>query len=111
VEEALKLIIARSPNAAAPALQCMQALRINSPVLAQRYNQVCQMAFSDPAAEFSAAERAIISDALSVSPLIGGRPTTLTVRLGDAERTQISEAAEAAGMSLSEYARWRLLTE
>jgi hypothetical protein len=108
--EALKLIIARSPRAAEHAVIAIQAARNKSPILQARYAQVLTMALADPAAEFTADERAVLAAGIDGGDA-GGRDFTLRVRLTEQERVSLSDAADAEGISLSEYVRRRLFGE
>lgn len=104
MEEALRIIIAKSPNAASFALQCMQAIRTHSPTMQARYNQTVSIAFNDPQASFTAEERAIIAESVG-SGESDSRDYTLRIRLTKKERVALARMAEDANLSMSEYAR------
>lgn len=105
--EALKVIIAKSPNASEEAIRTIAAARNRSPILQVRYSNVLIRAFADPAAKFTPAERELLSSVIE-APEGQGRDYTLRVRLTNAERAQIETAADAAGMNVSDYVRSKL---
>lgn len=67
MEQALKIIIAKSANAFHEAIQCLHALRVNSPMTQNRYNHCLSIALHDPHAVFTADERAILAEAAGVT--------------------------------------------
>lgn len=107
MEQALKLIIVKSPDAMREAMKTLQAIRAKSPIVQQRYNRVVDMALNDSQAEFTAEERAVLA-----APLTGnedeGRAFMLRVRLTEAERAELQEEANAANKNMSEYVRQKL---
>jgi hypothetical protein len=107
MENALKIIIAKSPAAMNDAIKCIQAVRTKSPILQQRYNRCVELALGDPEAEFTPDERGILAEYLE-SNEGDSRDFTLRVRLTGDERADLSAAAGAEGISLSEYVRKRL---
>lgn len=110
MESALRIIIARSPNATSEALATIAAIRAKSPVLQLRYNHAAELAFNDPGATFTAEERAEIAEHLG-SGTEETRGYTIRVRLTDAERADLTRMAEAAGVSMSEYVRTRVFAQ
>ncbi len=110
MDEALRIIVAKSPNAAHFALQCLQAIRAKSPLVQVRYNQTVQIALSDPKAEFTPDERAILAEGLGIGDT-DPRDYTLRIRLTRRERIELTDRAEGADLSLSEYARRQLFGE
>lgn len=107
MENALRIIIGKSPAAAREAMQTMQAVHVNSPVLQHRYNRTVEIALTDPRAVFTDEERATISEFVSVADT-DTRNTILHVRLTDDEWLRLQEAAKQARVSASEYARRKL---
>lgn len=110
MESALRIIIARSPNATGEAIATLAAIRAKSPVLQLRYNHAAELAFNDPGATFTPEERAEIAANLG-SGVDEIRDYTLRIRLTDAERIDLTRMAEAAGMSMSEYVRARVFAQ
>lgn len=108
MEQALRLIIAKSPNATSQALQCLAAIRAKSPVLQLRYNQCIQLALNDPAATWTADDRSLLAQYLD-SGADDNRSYMLSVRLSIPERDYIQQQADAAGLSLSNWIRERIL--
>ncbi len=110
MQEALKIIVAKSPHAGRNALAAMQAIQASSPVAHIRYLHVVQDAFADGEATFTAEDRAIIAEALTIGEDEGPRSRSLpAVRVTSAEYAEIEAAAQAAGLSISEYVRRRVL--
>lgn len=107
MEQALKLIISKSPDAMREAIKTLQAIKAKSPIVQQRYNRVVEIALSDPQAEFSADERAILADSLAGIEE-EGRSFMLRVRLTERERAELQQEADAENMSMSEYVRQKL---
>jgi len=107
--EALKIIIARSPNAAEEAVRTIQAARNNSPILQTRYANVLIRALADGQATFTPEERELIASAIEAPT--GTRDVTLRVRLTTSENAQLTEAADQAGQSVSEYVRRKIFSE
>jgi len=107
IVEALKLIIARSPNAAEEAIRTIAAARNNSPVLQIRYANVLIRALADPEANFSSDERELLSSVIE-APGSESRGFTLRVRLTEAERAHLEDLANAAGLSISDYVRRKI---
>lgn len=109
MEEALKLIISKSWVAVEEALYCLLAIKAQSPAAQTRYNHCVRLALSDPAAEWTAAERELLAEHIAVAGP-ASRDFMLRVRLTQAERSELQLRATAAGLSLSEYTR-RMLKE
>lgn len=109
MENALRIIIARSPDAARHAINTIRAIQARSPIVQDRYNRVVDLALSDPQATFTAEERAALAEFVTVSGSdTGTREYTLRVRLTDNERDDLEARAENAGQSLSQYVRGEL---
>jgi len=107
MSDALRTIIACSPNAAGSAMDCLRAIAVKSPAVQSRYDNSVHLALHDPAAVFTPEQRALLAEFAG-----GGEPETRTVmqpvRLSPAERQELEDAAQAAGQSLSDYIRSRL---
>jgi hypothetical protein len=74
MEQALKLIIQKSPNAAPQAITCLRALSLNSPVVNKRFSHCVEIALNDPQADFTPEERSILVDAMSIGEPSGRPP-------------------------------------
>lgn len=107
IENALKIIVSKSPKAARDAMQCLQAIRVKSPMAQVRYNRTVEIAMSDHDANFTTEERAIIAEAVEL-PEGEARGFTLRVRLTSSEQAELQTAADEAGLSMSEYARQKI---
>lgn len=106
MEEALKLIVAKSAPAAPSALQCLQAIRAGSPLVQVRYQQTLQIALADAGATWTTEERATLASALSADEEAGNKVRMLRVRLTDAQRADLERLArEHAGGDVSAYVR------
>jgi hypothetical protein len=105
--DALRTIIAGSPDAARDAMDCLRAISVKSPVLQQRYNHTVQIALSDPQAAFTPDERALLARYVDTDES-DRRSIVQPVRLSPDERQQLEDDAGHAGLSLSDYIRQRL---
>lgn len=103
--KALRLIAAQSPVAGQEAMQCIRAVQVKSPMVQLRYNRVVELAFSDPNAEFSPAERQLI--AAHIAGFAGeNRTQVIHFRVSLAEYDSLRNLSEAAGCAnTSEYLR------
>lgn len=111
MEEALYIIIEKSPEAASMAMQTLAAIRAKSPIVAQRFERTVQEALRDPYAEFSEDDRRAMVKALAgaADPSPGGpRSQTIRFRATEAEYEDLVSLSEAAGVSISDYIRSRL---
>ncbi len=72
--DALKLMAAKSANASHEAIRAIAAIDINSPMAGRRYNHVVDIAFNDPGADFTRAERELIVDCMGADRVGRGRP-------------------------------------
>lgn len=107
MEEALRIIVAKSPMAGGLAMQTLQALRVKSPVLQDRYNRTVQTALSDSQAEFTPDERALLAE------FIGGDSSTVKlfdvrIRVSAEEKAAVQEMAQAVGLTVSDFIRQRI---
>jgi hypothetical protein len=109
IVRALKLIIAKSPNAGEEAIRTLAAVRTNSPQMSVRYANLLIRAFADPKATFTPEERLVLASAAS-SGADDNRSYTLRVRLTDEERDKLFKTAEESKLSISEYARKKLFS-
>ena len=101
MHEALRLMAAKSPQAARAALGALFAF---DRALQARYNQAALLALVDLRATLSEAEREEIA-ALIQHALAQTGATTLTIRLTDDEYVELELRAESRGQTLSDYAR------
>lgn len=108
IDEALRTIIEVSPAAAGEALSCIRAARAGFPAVNRRFGRVAELAFSDPDAQFTGEQRAAIAALIDTGDGAENRAVTFRMRLTAAERDAIQAQAEAAGLSMSEWARQRL---
>jgi hypothetical protein len=74
-------------------------------VLQARYNQVAEIALSDPAAGWTPEERQQIAAHLDAAETDTRRSQTMNVRLSAEDADTIRLRAEAQQMTLSEYVR------
>lgn len=105
--DALRIIVAKSPNAASQAMTTIAALGNNSPMAQQRYNMVVQIALNDPSANFTDAERAVLAENLDITGN-SQRTFMLRVRLTETERAELQKLADESGQTMSDYARAKL---
>lgn len=107
IQEALRLMAAKAPNAARAALGAMLA---PGRALQARFNQAARLALTDERATLSDEERLEVV-ALMRPVATPARTTTLTIRLNDDEYVELELRAESHGQTLSDYARdvlfWR----
>jgi hypothetical protein len=108
MENALRLIITRSPNASHEAMTCLRAAQINSPVVNRRYAYVLEIAFNDPEAKFSQAERAELISHLEIDGT-QRKSEMIALRLTPDEIHHVQQQAEESGKSVSEWIRDKIL--
>jgi hypothetical protein len=111
MNDALRLIISKSPNATTEAMMTLRAISANSPVVQTRYNHTVQIAFNDYQANFTADERALISSYLEAAQTGGNRDKLIQVRVTAEEKDYLQRAAGEAGYAdLSSWTRnlWKL---
>lgn len=104
IYDALKLLATRSEDASREAIR---SLRAPEATLALRYLQVLDLAFSDPNAHFTVAEREALVGAVQ-TVTASARGYVLHIRLTDSERAELAQLASEAGVTPSEYVRSRL---
>lgn len=107
--QALASIIARCPDLAHQATAALLAYQRNSPIARQRVLAVIGDALRQYADDFSDDERAELDSLARVAA--GGtarRELNLIVRTTPDEKAQIQAAADAAGVSMSDYIRQRI---
>ena len=107
MDDALKIIISKSPAAMTEAITTMRAIGAKSPVVQQRYQAAVELAFNDPAADFTADERALIASYLEVVGESGRRDKLVQIRVTAEERNTLDRLAHAAGYNgnVSEWTR------
>jgi len=103
--DALKIIVARSPQAASQAMQCISAIKAKSLVVQQRYNHTVNSAFSDPNAEFSPDERDLIASYIAGEGEEEARTLDVRVRVNDEEKQRIQRMAKDANQTVSDFVR------
>ena len=106
IEEALKLVIAKSPAAAGQAIKTIHALNVKSPLRQHRYNATVDAALHDPEADFTPEERALLAQFIAAGEKI--RETRLQVRVTIAEKLYLQHQAAENKMTLSAYVREKL---
>lgn len=106
-EQILGTIIGKAPALAGAASSALLAVRNGSPVAEQRVANVARIALEDHASAFTPDERLALANLLTDTS-DETRTVTKRVRLTPSEVAQLEIAAEAAGMSVSEYIRQRL---
>lgn len=102
----LKLIVARSPDAMREALGAIKAQQSGSPMAARRAERAASLALEDGAANWTPAERAALAELLGAGSQ-GGAPRTLDIRIrvNASEKCDVQQAADEAGLSVSDYIR------
>jgi hypothetical protein len=108
MENAIRLIIVKSPAAAGAAMKTLQAIRAKSPAVSTRYAQTVESALSDPQANFTPEERETLLENISS---VDTRDFMLRVRLTEEERQAIQMAADAARQTISDYVRSKLFEQ
>ena len=100
--DALKVIIAKSPQAAQLAVQAIKALNNESPAMVTRYLNVVDVALGDSAATFTAKEQELIA-----SYIEGEKPSkksrVIHIRVTDSEYLDLELAAD--GKAIASYTR------
>lgn len=97
MQDALKLIIGKSPAASCMAAKTLQAIGAGSPMVQHRYNHTVALALGDQGAEFTADERALIASYLDVQDASGTRDKLVQVRVTEQEKGDLELMAEQAG--------------
>jgi hypothetical protein len=103
MDEALRLIIARSPNNVQNAIRAIRTAQ-NRPN-ARPVQYVLEQALIDPMADFTPAERA------GIAALLQGDDTRsydIRLRVTAEEKTEVQRLADAAGMTVSDFIRSRI---
>lgn len=99
MKNALKLIVARSPQAGEEALSCLKAILANSPMIQVRYENVVALAFRDPQAAFTPDERATIASHLLSTDNDAIQPRSIRLSDDDWARAQeIGGGSATAGI-------------
>lgn len=111
MQDALYIIIEKSPEAAHMAMQTLAAIRAKSPIVGHRFARTVEEALRDPHATFSEDDRRAMVEALSgaADPSPGGpRSQTIRFRATEAEYEDLVSLAEADGVTVSDYIRGRI---
>lgn len=99
MDDALKIIIGKSPAAMSEALTTLRAIGAKSPVVQQRYQAVVELALNDPHADFTADERALIASYLEVVGEPDKRGKLVQIRVTVEERETLDRMAYEAGFN------------
>lgn len=111
MEEALRIIVAKSPMAGSQAMQTLQAIKAKSPVLQDRYNRTVQTALSDSQADFTSEERALIASCVGSGAADDATPLRVLdvrVRVTPEEKERIQQMAADEDMNVSDFIRDRI---
>ncbi len=106
MEDALRIVIAKSPQAAPQAMKAIHSVHAKSPMLQHRYNAVVDAALNDPQAEFNAEERELLARFVAAGEKI--RETRLQVRVTIAEKLYLRQMAAEQNLTLSDYIRKKI---
>lgn len=106
--DALKLIVARSPQAASMAMQCISAIKAKSPVVQHRYNRTVEYALSDPMADFASDERELIASYVAGEDGDEARTLDVRVRVNAEEKSEVQRMAKDAGQTVSDFIREKI---
>ena len=90
MQDAIRLVVTKSPAAAALALATLRAVKSNA---------------STAQANFSEQERALLSEHITFDTSSGSRDQVLQLRVTLEEKTLVMQKASDAGMTLSDYLR------
>lgn len=102
--ETLRLIAARSSSALHEALGAIKAQQVRSPLAARRAERAAMLALEDPDTQWTAEERAVLA-ALLGRTSEGTRTMELRLRVNASEKADVQQAADDAGLSVSNYIR------
>lgn len=109
MQEALRIIIAKSERAAPLALHTMRVARVQPSSAGRYYAQALQAALTDPNAVFTPEERQVLAEAIpNDDGMDVTRSFTLRIRLTESERAELQRLADEVGQTMSEYARRRI---
>lgn len=106
MEDALRLILAKSPQAAPQAMKTIHAVHAKSPLLQHRYNAVVDAALNDPQADFTPEDRELLARYIAAGEKI--RETRLQVRVTIAEKLYLRQIAAEQNMTISDYVRMKI---
>jgi hypothetical protein len=104
MKDALKIIISKSPVAADDALDCLKAIRAKSPMVGRRYEHTAQLALTDPQAEWTPADRALIASYIAGDDDSDSATKMRSIRLSNedwARAQAIGDGNAAAGIRLA----------
>lgn len=104
MDEALRLIIAKSPNNFQGAIRALRTAQRRPNARPVQY--VLEQALVDPLANFTSAERSNIAALLSGED--DTRADVLRLRVTADEKSDVQHAADEAGLTVSEYIRSKL---
>jgi len=103
LDEALRLIIAKSPNNYQGAIRALRIARHRPSARPVQY--VLEQALVDPLADFTPAERTAIAALLSEDE---GRTLDIRLRVSADEKAEVQRMAEEAGQTVSDFIRLRI---
>lgn len=101
----LRLIIARSPDAAREGIGAIKALQSGSPMAARRAERSAQIALEDSEAKWTADERAQLAELLGTTGSDEPRNLDIRLRVSVSEKNEVQQAASEAGLTVSDYIR------
>lgn len=107
MQDALLLIIERSPIAAKDAMATLRAIDTDSPMAQQRYNHTVEQAFGDAMAVFNDSERKLIASYVE-STNFAVRNLDVRVRVTAEEKDAIQQMAGEAGQNVSDFIRRKI---
>jgi hypothetical protein len=102
---ALRLMIAKSPQASPAAINTMAAIRVQSPLVGLFYMRAVQGALHDPLSNFTEEERTLLASYLTEEEPPTSKQSVLQVRISDIEKEHIERLARSEQVSISEYIR------
>lgn len=107
MDNALRLVIAKSPFLLNEAPKALRALNSRSPLAQRRAERAIEYALSDPQATFTEDER------LALAQLISGdagevRNLDIRLRVSADEKSEVQHMAEEAGMTVSDFIRSKI---
>jgi hypothetical protein len=103
---AMQLLAARSPATSREAAKTIRRLGVQSPIAELLARRLIADGLADPEAELNQAERDDLAALLTGES--SGRTLDIRVRATLAEKQQVQAAAEAVGVTVSDYVRQRI---
>lgn len=106
LDEALRLVIAKSPLTINEAPKALRALLNNTPTAHTRAERVIEYALRDPQATFTTDERSLLAGMLT--SVDQQRNLDIRVRVNADEKTEVQQMATEAGMTVSDFIRSKI---